>query len=194
MPPLIDRVGKRYGRLVVLSRAPNVGNKSAWKYICDCGREAVTTGDHLKSGTKSCGCLKIQAAKAANKRLKFKHGKCFTPEYVVWSNMIYRCETPKAANFHLYGGRGISVCAKWRHSFDAFFDDMGPRPTPSHSIDRIDNDGNYEPGNCRWATKKEQRANQRPRPAETFMRKRRDETTQAPAYSLEQAQDESMPF
>lgn len=164
MVALIDRSGKRYGRLLVIERAGRLGTYTAWRCICDCGRETVTTGDRMQSGmARSCGCLKIERSKATNKRLKFKHGKCFIPEYAIWANMIYRCRNKKAANYPLYGGRGISVCQRWRKSFDSFFDDMGQRPSPMHSIDRIDNDGNYEPGNCRWATAKEQRANQRPR-------------------------------
>lgn len=95
-----------------------------------------------------------------------KHGASWvdgkaTPEYSAWASMKSRCENPAARNFKDYGGRGIRVCAKWRNSFEAFLADMGPRPSKQHSIDRIDNDGNYEPGNCRWATAKRQQRNKR---------------------------------
>ncbi len=94
-----------------------------------------------------------------------KHGNCCnrkpSPEYVVWAGMIQRCTDPACKSYPRYGGRGITVCARWRHSFENFLADMGPRPGPAYSIDRIENDGNYEPGNCRWATEEEQRRNTR---------------------------------
>jgi hypothetical protein len=91
-----------------------------------------------------------------------------TPEYQTWANIIKRCTNPKTPNYRYYGGRGIAICSRWRDSFQAFLADMGRRPSPRHSIDRYpNNDGHYEPGNCRWATAKEQRQNQRPRPPRT---------------------------
>jgi hypothetical protein len=94
-------------------------------------------------------------------RAKEKHGWYGTPEYKIWVSMIQRCHNPNNAGYANYGGRGIAVCSSWRLSFTAFLFDMGTRPDPSRSLDRIDNDGHYEPGNCRWATLKEQRANRR---------------------------------
>lgn len=90
-----------------------------------------------------------------------RHGMTESPEYEIWGSMKKRCNTPTATHYDNYGGRGIKVCDRWQHSFLAFYEDMGARPTPLHSLDRINNDGNYEPNNCRWATKHEQAINQR---------------------------------
>jgi hypothetical protein len=111
----------------------------------------------LKRGwTQSCGCLQKDRAKD-----NAKHGKTGSPEYHAWSAMIQRCTNPKTKQYKDYGGRGIRVCQKWKCSFESFYADMGPRPSKAHSIDRKDNDGNYEPGNCRWATEREQKMNTR---------------------------------
>ncbi len=123
--------------------------------MCDCGQAKVVRLAHLRHGKiVSCGCV--------GHAPKEKHGLRHIPEYLIWKAMNERCTRVKCQSFKNYGGRGIKVCDRWRHDFKSFYEDMGPRPSPNHSIDRKDNDGNYEPGNCRWATAVEQRHNRRP--------------------------------
>jgi hypothetical protein len=167
---LINLVGRRFGRLTVLSQAPSVKERSGstrtrWNVRCDCGTELVVNGkdmQRLKWGTKSCGCLSREHARVAG----IKHGGCqfnTSPEYHAWADMRQRCINPKVKAYKNYGARGISVCERWKKAdgFENFIADMGRRPSPTHSLDRINNDGNYEPDNCRWATRSEQRRNRR---------------------------------
>lgn len=166
MPKFIDLTGQRFGRLVVI-RKEKSASQTRWLTRCDCGVERVVQGGNLKNGTcKSCGCLQRELladrAKTANRR----HGMTDSPTWSSWRAMIKRCEQPSSINYAAYGGRGISVCERW-HIFENFAADMGLR-SPGTSLDRIDVNGNYEPGNCRWATRSQQARNTTKTPKVVF--------------------------
>lgn len=162
-----DLTGQRIGRLVCIGPTSRVRDKSGrslivWRCQCDCGKITETRSCNLLSGdTRSCGCLHDETV--AHRNTKHGHAKRSgeSPEFSTWSQMIARCEQPCMRNFAWYGGRGISVCERWKSSFSNFLEDMGHKPSPDHSLDRIDSNGNYEPNNCRWATKMEQMSNTR---------------------------------
>lgn len=152
-------VGQKFHRLTVKEKVrKQKGHGFEWLCECDCGQFTKAAIRHLKNGhKKSCGCLKIE--KATEQCLS--HGKSRSSEYGIWSAMKFRCTNESGNAYHHYGGRGITVCDRWLNNFEAFLEDMGPRPSRRHSLERIDNDGNYEPGNVRWATQREQCQNTR---------------------------------
>jgi hypothetical protein len=161
MPKRIDLSGKRYGRLVAIRfHGKNERRKSLWLCRCDCGKEKIVNAGNLNSGnTTSCGCFNLEVIKEVSST----HGLTGTPEHDAWVNMIQRCTNPNNEDYYRWGGRGVKVCDRWLNSFEAFYEDTGPRPSPKHSLDRWPNNetGHYEPGNFRWATKKEQNRNRR---------------------------------
>lgn len=151
-----ELTGQRFERLVVTGIDRKSAHGTVWRCQCDCGNERVVREDHLRSGnTKSCGCLRVERSRASTT----KHGVGGTPEYNAWYNMIQRCDDPTHLAYPDYGGRGITVCPEWR-DVSRFVADMGRRPT-GLSLDRVDNERGYEPGNCRWSTRREQATNTR---------------------------------
>ena len=156
--------GQVFGYLTVIGRSKNrVGSGAGIRWLCRCvcGKEVAIAGSNLKSGsTKSCGCYKRKCDKKLSDDMT-THGHTASPEYRIWTSLKQRCTNPKSMGYPDYGGRGIAVCERWMESFEAFYQDMGPRPSDLHSIDRKDVNGNYEPGNCRWATNEEQHSNRR---------------------------------
>lgn len=149
--------GDRFGRLLVVDRCTKPTGRPRWNCICDCGKHTSAQRWNLRAGrVKSCGCFRADALTTHGCSRAGNH----TPEYRAWSAMNGRCQNNNLPNWKDYGGRGIRVSDRWK-SFAAFLSDMGRRPSPKHSLDRIDVNGNYEPENCRWADRKTQNRNTR---------------------------------
>lgn len=153
------QIGKRYGRLTVVSIS-GINNSGAKMLlcICDCGNKKIATVSNLKhQHVTSCGC----GRREITAKRSLKHGLCYTPEYRCWAEIKKRCYNQNHKFYSHYGARGISMCDRWRYSFESFLSDMGPKPPSMDSIDRRDNDKGYSPDNCRWATITEQQNNKR---------------------------------
>jgi hypothetical protein len=160
-----DHAGERFGRLVVVSKSEERTtarkHSTHWLCRCDCGNDAIVAGRYLRNGdTTSCGCAKREVHEAIGD-LNRTHGKCGTPEYQAWCAIKTRCENQNQVSWDDYGGRGIRMCQRWAESFEAFLEDMGPKPDGDYSLDRLDVDGGYCPENCKWSSRKEQNNNKR---------------------------------
>ena len=162
-PNFKNLTGERFDRLTVIKYAGQLDNnckEGFWWCECSCENRtliAVRVGALKIGNTKSCGCLSSEITRNRNT----KHGMKFTSEHTVWMNIKSRCYNTNNKAYKNYGGRGITMCERWLESFENFYEDMGDRPSPKHSIDRIDNDGDYCPENCKWSTKQEQNRNKR---------------------------------
>jgi len=156
MSARIDYTGKKYWRLAGVKYSYSTKDGQAvWQWQCDCGRYCYVRAKDVRRGvTQSCGCLKRETSAERYRKDGPLNGD--NPAYLCWKMMQQRCSNPNEKSYARYGGKGIKVCDRWK-SFCSFLKDMGPRPSPEHTIDRFPNrEGNYEPTNCRWATHKEQ--------------------------------------
>jgi hypothetical protein len=167
-----DLVGQTFGRLTVVARSTNAGRLRRWLCRCECGGTTVALTSNLRKGhTQSCGCLQREAASAASLRHGESRRRRHSPEYKSWRSMVGRCVAKRGFPHRTYVLRGIRVCESWRTSYESFRDQMGPKPTPQHTVDRIDGTRGYDCGrcddcrargatlNCRWASTREQGRN-----------------------------------
>ena len=159
MSRVIDMTGKTYGNLVAIKVVGKASNGNAiWLFKCSCGDERVADGYVVRIGV-TVNCLKC--SREVTRKTTVTHGMSETVEFYAWTDMKTRCFNSNSTSYNNYGGRGVKVCDRWVDSFENFYSDMGGKPTPLHSIDRINVDGDYEPSNCRWATNEEQANNKR---------------------------------
>lgn len=156
---IINLEGQRFGKLSVVSFAGiNKDHKATWLCKCDCGNSKIISGRSLRRGvTKSCSCIHKDQLR---KRIT-KHNETYSLESMIWSSMKQRCLNKNNKSYSNYGGRGITICEEWKDSFATFLKDMGKKPFKDAQIDRINNDGNYEPSNCRWTTREINHMNRR---------------------------------
>lgn len=161
MGRFVDITGQQFGRLKVVRRSDTRKRLHVvWVCKCECGAEREVTGNALRTGhTQSCGCLAKDNRLAAVTHHGYAQRGNVTKVYRAWQNMKSRCHNPNSTYYEYYGGRGIKVCEAWRADFEAFLRDMGEPPTPAHTLDRIDSDGDYTPDNTRWATRRTQSNN-----------------------------------
>ena len=158
---IVDLTGKSFGKTTVISRGPNTEeSKPTWRCLCSCGNYHNSTSANLKQGkTKSCGC--IRSTRTGN--MHRTHSDSNSKEFSAWHGMKTRCLNKKYHRYKDHGGRGITICSEWINSYEKFLSHVGRAPSKNHSIDRINNEGNYEPGNVKWSTPKEQANNRRKR-------------------------------